>query len=52
LNGRLAQTLFEGRQEAGAHQAVIDGAGLASGVYIARLEAGGKGSVRKIVCVK
>ena len=52
LRGGLVQTVAEGEQMAGEHRVTIDGAALASGVYIARLEAGGKASVRKIVCVK
>jgi len=52
LSGELVQTLFEGWQEAGAHQAVIDGTSLASGVYLLRLAAGRDTVVRKVVCVK
>jgi len=52
ITGRLAMTVAEGRQTAGEHRAVIDGSLLASGIYIARLAAGGKSSAVKMVCVK
>jgi hypothetical protein len=36
--GREVTVLLEGRQPAGARQVAFDGEGLASGLYLARLE--------------
>ena len=56
LDGRLVQTLAEGWQSAGEHQAVIGGpAGtpvLPAGVYLIRLQAGRETMVRKAVIIK
>jgi len=52
LNGRLVQTLFEGWQEAGSHQAVIDGTQLPSGVYLLRLSSGNQVALGKVCLVK
>jgi len=53
LNGRLTQDLFDGKQSAGKHQAVIDGALLPTGVYWLSLgEPGGQQSVAKVVLVR
>ena len=52
VTGRLVKMVVDGEQMAGKHRAVIDGSSLASGVYLARLEAAGKVDVRKVVCVK
>ena len=38
--GQCVATLVDGAQEAGYHAAVFNGTGLASGVYIYRLQAG------------
>jgi len=42
VTGQRIATLFEGQQTAGYHTAVWDGGSTPSGVYIFRLEAGGK----------
>jgi hypothetical protein len=52
ITGRLALTVAEGVQTAGEHRVVIDGAGLGSGVYLAKLESAGRSYVNKLVCVK
>jgi hypothetical protein len=57
VSGRLVKVLADGHHEAGAHAAVWDGRNergrlLGSGVYFARLEAGGNVSVRKLLMVK
>jgi hypothetical protein len=41
VRGREVAVLVDGVTEAGRHEAVLDGAGLAAGVYLVRLEAGG-----------
>jgi hypothetical protein len=58
--GRLVATLVEGWREAGTHEATFDGSGLASGFYLAKLEAvelSGSGAtptirVQKLVLLK
>jgi len=52
ISGRLVQEIDEGWQGAGEHRAVINGEGLASGVYVLKLTAGRDAAVRKVVCVK
>jgi hypothetical protein len=46
MQGRESATLVDGVKEAGAHQAVFDASGLASGVYLYRLTTP-EGSVAK-----
>jgi hypothetical protein len=50
--GRLVATLVDGWQQAGAHKAIFDGAGLAAGVYVARLQAGDFTAAQKMVLLK
>ncbi|MGD8394871.1 MAG: T9SS type A sorting domain-containing protein [Candidatus Eiseniibacteriota bacterium] len=50
--GRLVTTLLDAPREAGAHSVRFDAGGLASGVYFARIEAGGATAVRKMVLGK
>ena len=50
--GRRVQTLASGRVEAGRHTATLPTSGLSSGVYIARLRAGGTTVTRKITVVR
>ena len=52
LNGRLVQTLAEGWQSAGSHEAVIDGAPLPSGMYLVRLSDGVNSSLAKVSLLK
>ena len=50
--GQQVATLVEGEQEAGYHEAVFDGSGLASGVYLYKLTAGGFVQSMKLVLVR
>ncbi|RJP76345.1 MAG: M6 family metalloprotease domain-containing protein [Candidatus Zixiibacteriota bacterium] len=50
--GRVVTTLVNGWRDAGAHEVTFDGAGLASGVYLVRLEAGDFTQTQKIVLLK
>ena len=49
LLGREVAVLVDGVVAAGRHSVRFDGTGLASGVYIYRLESGGKVETRKMV---
>gem|GEM_PF-4684649 len=46
------RTLLDERRAAGEHSAVVNGAGLASGLYFLRLEAGDGQIVRKCLLLK
>jgi len=48
LLGRQVKTLVDEMREAGYHQAVFDASGLASGVYIYRLQATGNGTYHQV----
>ena len=50
--GQRVATLVDGPQAAGAHRVAFDGAGLATGIYFARLEAGGEVQTRKLMLLK
>jgi hypothetical protein len=50
--GQQVATLVDGLQEAGSKSVRFDGAGLPSGVYLYRLEAGGQVLTRRMVLVK
>lgn len=50
--GREVAVLASGMMEAGRHEALFNAAGLASGIYLCRLEAGGMVAVRKMVLMK
>ncbi|RJP82337.1 MAG: T9SS C-terminal target domain-containing protein, partial [Candidatus Zixiibacteriota bacterium] len=50
--GRAVATLVDGWREAGSHTVTFDGSGLASGVYLVRLKAGGEAAVEKAVVLK
>jgi hypothetical protein len=50
--GQQAATLVEGEQEGGVYEAVFDASGLASGVYLYRLQAGGFIQVRKLMVLR
>jgi hypothetical protein len=47
--GREVRTLEEGWRAAGSHQTTLDGTGLASGIYLLRLETGESAQTRKLV---
>jgi hypothetical protein len=50
--GRLVTTLVNGRREAGDHRVTFDGSHISSGIYLARLEAGGITQTQKSVLLK
>jgi len=52
VEGKLVATLVNERQEKGSHTVVWSAAGVGSGVYFIRLEAGKFSSVRKCVLAK
>ena len=50
--GRVVRTLVDGDQPAGAHRATLDGAGLPSGTYLARLDADGQAATVHMVLIR
>ena len=50
--GRLVATLIDNRMTAGLHAATFNGAGLSSGIYVYRLEAGKYVAAGKLALVK
>ncbi|RJP74669.1 MAG: T9SS C-terminal target domain-containing protein [Candidatus Zixiibacteriota bacterium] len=50
--GREVATLVEGWREAGSHEVTFDAAGLPSGVYLLRMQAGEYSEVMKMMLVK
>jgi hypothetical protein len=50
--GREVAVLVDGVMSAGSHSVTFDGSGLASGVYLYRLESGGKVLSRKFTLIK
>jgi hypothetical protein len=50
--GQIVATLFEGHQKAGKHVAKFNASGLASGVYIYRLESGNTYLAKKFILMK
>jgi hypothetical protein len=50
--GQQVATLVNGEIEAGFHEAVFDASGLASGVYLYRLQAGDFVQIRRLVLVR
>ncbi len=50
--GREVAVLADGLAEAGQHAVMLDGAGLASGVYLVRLEAGARVETRRLTLVR
>jgi hypothetical protein len=51
-SGRLITTLVNDKQPAGIHTAAFDGAGLSSGIYLAKLQAGEFTATQKLVLLK
>jgi hypothetical protein len=51
-SGRLIATLVDGWREAGTHEVTFDGSKLASGIYLAKLQAGEFSEVQKLVLMK
>ena len=52
LNGRVVATLVDKQQNAGTYVVTLDAAKLASGVYMYRLQAGGKTFTQKFTLIK
>jgi hypothetical protein len=52
LLGQRVVQLVDGYRGAGYHEVTFDGSGMASGMYIYRIEAGDYNAVRKVVLVK
>lgn len=52
ITGREVAKLVDGMKPAGSHQVIFDGSDLVSGVYFARLKAGGSKQVRKMLLLK
>jgi hypothetical protein len=52
ISGRLVTTLVDGYRDAGIHEVVFDASGLASGIYLAHIEAGGRSAVQKLMLMK
>jgi hypothetical protein len=50
--GRRVAVLLDGEQAAGWHEAVLDGSGLAGGLYVARLEAGAAAQTQRLTLVR
>ena len=50
--GQEVATLVDGVRSAGRHEVVVDGAGLASGVYLYRLTAGGRTEQRRMTVAR
>ena len=52
VQGRLARVLAEGEQAAGEHALRLEATGLASGLYLLRLEWGGQAACRRVLLLK
>jgi photosystem II stability/assembly factor-like uncharacterized protein len=52
VTGRGVAVLAEGPRRAGAHEAALDASGLAPGVYVVRLSAGGAVRTRRLVVAR
>jgi len=52
LNGQLVQTLVDGPLSAGSHQVQFSGAGLPSGLYLARLQTVSGSQVSRLILTK
>jgi len=52
VGGHLVRTLVNAWREAGSHSVVFDGSGLASGVYLYRLQAGDFAATGKLILLK
>lgn len=51
-SGRKINTMIEGYRQAGIHNATFTAAGLSSGLYFVRLEAGGFCSIKKLILMR
>lgn len=52
ITGRRIAVLIDGKQQAGFHQVIFEGASLASGTYLYRIRAGGFEKTRKFTLIK
>ncbi len=52
LTGREIRTLVEGSQNSGLHRVHFDGSGLASGIYLARLQSGTRTAVNRMMLLR
>ena len=52
LLGRKVETLVDGNQARGSHEAVFTASRLSSGMYVYKLQAGGFSQIRKMVLIK
>jgi hypothetical protein len=52
INGSIVTELIDGWKDAGVHEAVFNGAGLSSGVYLYRLQAGEYNEIGRMVLMK
>jgi hypothetical protein len=52
ISGRKVAELVDGWRDAGAHEVMFDGSGLASGMYLYRLKAGEFETTGKMVLMK
>jgi hypothetical protein len=52
ISGRMVANLVDGWQEAGSHEVTFDGSGLASGMYLVKMQVGDFSAVQKMMLVK
>jgi hypothetical protein len=52
LTGRLVRMLYHARADAGEHRITLNAAGMSSGIYFVRMEAGERVITRKIVLLR
>ena len=52
LSGRLMETLLDGAMISGVHSAVLEGTGIASGVYLIRLVSGSQATTTRVVLMR
>jgi len=52
LAGRRVQTLVDGNRDAGRHEVTLDGSGLASGIYMVRMDSGDVSVSKRITLLK
>jgi len=52
IAGRRVRTLVDGSREAGRHEVTLDGSGLASGIYMVRMDSQGVSATKRITLLK
>ncbi|HEY6906383.1 MAG TPA: T9SS type A sorting domain-containing protein, partial [Ignavibacteriaceae bacterium] len=50
--GREVKYLYHGESDAGSHKLILNGSGLASGIYLVRLETGNYFKTQKVILLK